>query len=99
MITYTEILAALEVLAASEDPNAFRARRALTALSRPARGVGAAITRNDEAGLAYLADVNIKTARKASRCGLATVRGRPAERLAEAAALLGITLPTPLIAA
>jgi hypothetical protein len=45
--------------------------------------------------LAARADVDPRTAAKALRLGVDAVRGRPAERLAEAAKALGINLPSP----
>jgi hypothetical protein len=44
--------------------------------------------------LAVLADVDPRTARKAMLHGVAAVRGRPAERIADAARELGIALPS-----
>jgi len=43
--------------------------------------------------LAATADVDPRTAEKALRFGLAAVRGRAAERLAEAAVTLGLAFP------
>ena len=43
--------------------------------------------------LALAADVDPRTARKAMREGAAAVRGRPGERIAEQARILGIALP------
>lgn len=45
--------------------------------------------------LAAAADVDWRTARKALRHGVSAVRGRPGERIAEAAKALGISLPEP----
>ena len=50
------------------------------------------ITRRLACRLAAAADVDFRTAMKALRFGIDAVRGRPAERLAEAAPALGIPL-------
>lgn len=57
------------------------------------------ITPRNVVRLAAAADVDIRTARKALRSGLASVRGRASERLAEAAPALGVEFPTPPSAA
>lgn len=44
--------------------------------------------------LAAAADVDPRTVRKALERGLAAVRGRPAERIAEAAPAFGVTFPS-----
>jgi hypothetical protein len=44
--------------------------------------------------LAAAADVDPRTVKKALERGLAAVKGRPRERLAEAAPALGVTFPS-----